>query len=210
MFEEWSPTLREQNIIAGLDAILQKIEFVCGLASGTLCTDTHGDTVRTATEIKITKQRTYATITDTQKALEDALEQLLWAMDTWATIGKLAPAGKYEAVYDWDDSVVTDHDVQLSQDMQVTTAGLMAKYEFRMRNYGETETIARQMVAEIQREQQQEMSLFAPSPGTGGAAGAGSPGSANDPLAKKEQAAMEQVVAPRPTPIRISRIIADQ
>lgn len=210
LFEDWTPTLREQNIINALNATLQKIEFVCGLASGTLCTDTAGDTVRTATEIKITKQRTYATITDTQKALEDALEQLLWAMDTWATIGNLAPAGKYQAVYDFDDSVVTDHDVQLSQDMQVTTAGLMAKYEFRMRNYGETEEIAKRMVAEIQAEQQSVMDLFAPPPGSGGGVGAGGAAGATDPLAKKEQTALEQVIAPKATPIRISRIIADQ
>jgi A118 family predicted phage portal protein len=197
-FEEWSPTLREQNYLNGLDAILNKIEFVCGLASGTLCPDIRGDTVRTATEIKITKQRTYATITDTQKALEDALEQLLWAMDTWATIGNLAPTGKYQAVYDFDDSVVTDHDVQLSQDMQVTTAGLMPKYMFRMRNYGETEEIAKAVIAAIQAENQAEMSLFTiPAGGLGG-------GSNQDPAAAIPNLQDQKKMIP------IRRVIADQ
>jgi A118 family predicted phage portal protein len=199
MFEEWSPTFREQNLINGLTAILQKIEFVCGLASGTLCTDLRGDTVRTATEIKITKQRTYATITDTQKALEDALEQLLWAMDTWATIGNLAPAGKYQAVYDFDDSVVTDHDVMLSQDLQVTTAGLMPKYMFRMRNYGETEEIAKAIIAEIQRENQAEMSLFTV-PAGGGVGGGGN----QDPAAAIPNLQDQKKMIP------IRRVIADQ
>jgi A118 family predicted phage portal protein len=204
LFQEWSPTLREQNILNGLDAMLQRIEFVCGLASGTLCPDIRGDTVRTATEIKITRQRTYATVTDTQKALQDALEQLLYAMDIWATVGNLSPAGDYEAVYDFDDSVVTDHDVQLSQDMQVTTAGLMAKYEFRMRNYGETEEIAKQMVAEIQKEQMSVMDLFAPPPAAGGAPGGKGGGTADT----ANISSIEQQKPQKMLPIR--RVIADQ
>jgi A118 family predicted phage portal protein len=200
MFEEWSPTYREQNIINGLDAILQKIEFVCGLAAGTLCTDIRGDTVRTATEIKISRQRTYATITDTQKNLEEALEQLLWAMDQWATIGGLAPVGKYQVVYDFDDSVVTDHDIQLSQDMQVTTAGLMPKYMFRMRNYGETEEIAKAVIAEIQKEQMAESSLFAV-PGGQPGGGGGTVDAAN----------MSSVMQDKMQPMKpIRRVIADQ
>ena len=35
MFHEWSPEFREASIISGLDAVLKKNEFVCGLAYGT-------------------------------------------------------------------------------------------------------------------------------------------------------------------------------
>ena len=125
----------------GLDAILKRIEFVCGLAYGTI---SDPNTVeKTATEIASSKQRSYATIVDTQKALQGALEQLLWAMDTWATIGRLAPRGAYQPAFTFDDSVVVDTDARFQQDMRLVTAGLMSKVEFRVRNFKESEAVAK-------------------------------------------------------------------
>lgn len=151
LFEAWSPEFREVSIKSGLDAILKKIEFNCGLAYGTL-SDPEAVAL-TATEIKTSKQRTYATITDCQKALEDALENLLYAMDVWATLGSLAPQGKYTALYEFDDSIVTDHDSAFVQDSQAVGMSVMSKVEFRMRNYGEDEATARKMVAMVTAEQ---------------------------------------------------------
>lgn len=152
LFEEWSPTLREVNILNGLDAILKKIEFNCGLAYGTLSDP--NIVAATATEIKMQKQRSYATITDTQSALEEALDQLLYAMDTWATIANLAPRGKYDAVFYFDDSVVTDHDALQVSAMQEVGSGLMSKVEYRMVVKGETEEVARKYLAMADAERQ--------------------------------------------------------
>ena len=151
LFEDWTPTLREVNILNGLDAILKKIENNCGLAQGTISDP--ATVALTATEIKMSKQRTYATIVDTQKALEDALESLLYAVDVWATIGNLAPKGAYSAIYSFDDSIVADHDTQFVQDTQAVGLQVMSKLEFRMRNYGEDEATARKMLALITTEQ---------------------------------------------------------
>lgn len=158
LFHEWSPTLREVNILNGLDAILRKIEFACGLAYGTL---SNPQTVsKTATELKISNQRSYATITDTQKALESALEGLLYAMDIWATLGNLAPRGTYQTGYQWDDSIVKDTELQFSQDLQLVGSGIMSKVEWRMRNFHEPEEVARKKIAEAQGEQVEAASLF--------------------------------------------------
>jgi len=159
LFHEWTPTLREQNILNGLDAILRKIEFACGLAYGTLSNPATVD--KTATELKMSNQRSYATISDTQKALKNALDDLLYAMDIWATLDKLAPKGTYSAVYDFDDSIVIDKDLQFQQDMRLVNAGLMSKVEFRMRNFGEDEATAKKKIADVQAEQPKETDLFA-------------------------------------------------
>jgi A118 family predicted phage portal protein len=151
LYEEWSPDLRETSILSGLDAILKKIEFSCGLAYGTL-SDPNVE-AKTATEIKTSKQRTYATLVDTQKALQDSLEHLLYAMNVWATLGSLAPGGIYEITFEFDDSVVVDRTAQFQQDLQLVSAGLMGKVEFRMRNFKETEEIAKTKISEIQTEQ---------------------------------------------------------
>ena len=155
MFHEWSPEFREASIISGLDAMLKKIEYSCGLAYGTLSDPQTVD--KTATEIKSSKQRTAATITDTQKALQNALEQLIWAIDTWATIAKLAPMGSYQTAFDFDDSVVVDRDMQFKQDLQLVGSGIMSKVEWRMRNFKETEAVAKAKIAAVQAEQPQDM-----------------------------------------------------
>ena len=147
LFKEWTPDLREENILNGLDAILKKIEFTCGLAYGTLSDPNTVD--KTATEITTSKQRTYSTIVDCQKALQNALDQLLYAMDTWATLNKLSPKGKYSVTYDWDDSVIVDKDAQFTNDLRLVTGRLMSDVEFRMRNFGEDEKTAIKMLAMI-------------------------------------------------------------
>lgn len=154
-FETWSPEFREASIQSGLDTMLKKIEFTCGLAYGTLSDPQSVD--KTATEIKTSKQRTYATITGTQKALEAALKHLIWVMDVWATIGKLAPIGPYEVVFEFDDSVVVDRDLQFKQDLQLVGASIMSKVEWRMRNFKESEAVAKQKIAQVQAEQPEDM-----------------------------------------------------
>lgn len=147
LFEDWTPTLREINLLNGLDAILRRIEFNCGLSYGVL---SKSEAVAlTATEIKAGKQRYYVTVTNIQKALGKALEDLLYAMDVWATLGNLAPAGTYSVTSYFDDSIVADYDTQFQQDLQVLDR-VMSKIEFRMRNYGEDEETARKQLALIE------------------------------------------------------------
>lgn len=156
LFEEWTPTLRETNILNGLDAILRRIEFACGFSYGIL---SNPEAVAlTATEIKAGKQRYYATVTDAQKSLQSAFDALIYAMDVWVTIGNLAPAGAYSTTYWWDDSVVADHDTAFNQDLQAL-GQVMSKVEFRMRNYGEDEATARKMIA-MMDEERQPVSFF--------------------------------------------------
>lgn len=149
LFEEWTPTLREVNILNGLEAILRRIEFLCGLSYGVI---SNPEAVAlTATEIKAGKQRYYSTVTDIQKALQMSIDDLTYAMDVWVTLGNLAPAGTFTTQYWWDDSVVADHDTAFTQDLQVL-GQVMSKVEFRMRNYGEDEATARAMLAMMDAE----------------------------------------------------------
>lgn len=155
LFDEWSPDIREESLLNGLDAILKRIEFNCGLAYGTLSNPESVD--KTATEMKISRQRTYATVTDTQKSLQKALEQLLAAMDIYATLYNLAPAGAYSPVFTFDDSVIVDKDTQFANDLKLKNSSIMSRVEFRMRNFGEDEETARKMIAMVDEEQQVDL-----------------------------------------------------
>lgn len=141
MYKEWSPAFREASIKSGLDAVLKKIEFACGLAYGVI-SDPQAMAL-TATEVKASQQRTYATVTDTQKAVETALDQLLYAMDVYATLYNLAPRGSYNATFEFDDSVISDHDARFTQDGIMVDKGGMSLVEYRMRTYNEDEATAK-------------------------------------------------------------------
>lgn len=154
LFEEWTPTIREANILNGLDAILRRIEFQCGLAYGVLSNPQTID--KTATELKISQQRSYATVKDVQKSLQESLEHLVYAMDIWATLSGVGGSGSYDLSFEWDDSIILDTGTQFSQDMQLVTAGIMSKVEFRMRNLGDDEEAAKKALETVQEEQPED------------------------------------------------------
>lgn len=141
----YSPEIRDSSLFTGLNKYLQKIEFLCGLAYGTISEPSMVD--KTAEEIIQSKQRSYATVSDTQKSLEKTLRHLVYAIDTLTTLYGLAPAGKYDVTFEWDDSVVVDAERERQRDLQEVREGLMQKWEFRAKWYGETEEKAKQMVA---------------------------------------------------------------
>lgn len=145
-FKEWSPTLRQKEIADGLDKIYRQIEFNCGFAYGTLSTMDSRD--RTAEEIRNSKQRSYATISDNQKALRTALTDLVYAMDVWCTICTLAPVGDYSISFEFDDSIVADRKTEFEEKRALVEDGIMMPWEFRMWYFGEDEQTAKQAVEE--------------------------------------------------------------
>jgi A118 family predicted phage portal protein len=150
LFEDWTPAIRDINYLNSINAILRKIEFNCGMSYGIL-SDPQVQAL-TATEVINSQQRYYANVVDIQKALQDAIDGLLYAMDVWASLGNLAPQGTYSVAYSFDDSIVADDAVQFANDQQTVTQNAMPKYVFLMRNYNLDEATAKQWVAEAQAE----------------------------------------------------------
>ena len=157
LFDEWSPDFREAMIKAGLNDVKKEIEFLCGLAAGTLSDPQEVD--KTATEILSSKQRSAATVVDTQKALQKSLDELLYAMSAWCDIEGLVPAGVFTAEYNFDDSLVTDRDKQFQQDNMTVSMSAMPKVTFLMRNYKLDEPTAKKWLADAKAEQP-EVDLF--------------------------------------------------
>lgn len=144
LFNVFSPEIRDESFYRGLNRMLQRIEFNCGLAYGTLSDPQNVD--KTAEEIKSSKQRSYATVTSVQNALQVTLEDLIRAMDFWTSYEGLAAAGEYSISFDWDDSVTTDSETKRKRDLEDVAAGIMAPWEYRMKHYGEDEETAKARV----------------------------------------------------------------
>ena len=128
--------------------IRDRIEDACGLARGTFSSQTQE--ARTATEVKVLKQRSYATVADNQKALQNALEQLVYAMDVWATVGKLAPKGKYDISFEWDDSIIVDTQSEQAIRLQEVASGILKPEQYLMWRYGVSEDDARDMMPRME------------------------------------------------------------
>ena len=153
LFEDWTPTIREQSILNGLDNILMKVEDSCGLARGTFSNPQ--TEVRTATELKIMRQRSYATVVDTQKALKRALEDLIGAMNIWVDLYQLAPDGIYEVSFEFDDSIASDRQAEFAERQQLLTMGVLQPWEMRAWYLGEDEQTAREQAGAGCKEEEQ-------------------------------------------------------
>ncbi len=149
-YHVFSPAIRDSSLFSGLNQLLIRIEDNCGLARGTL-SDANVE-ARTATELRIVRQRTYATIADNQAMLEVCLRDVIRAMDKYASIYRLAPEGEYDVSFEWDDSIITDSSQQLGERLELLSQGLMGKVEFRQWYFGETEAQAKAAIAKAQEE----------------------------------------------------------
>lgn len=145
LYSVFSPQLRDQSLINGLNEIISRIEDACGLARGTI-SHPEGE-IRTATELKMMRQRSYTTVRELQKSISSALQDLLYAMDVWADVYELAPKGNWEVSFQYDDSVVTDRSQEFAEKKQLVEAGIMHPWEFRMWYLGESEEQAKEAVA---------------------------------------------------------------
>ena len=149
-YQPYAPSLRDTSFIQGLNAILMRIEDVTGLSRGTLSDVTQE--ARTATEIKILKQRSYQTNADIQQALEDCLKDVVYIMNAYCELYEITKSGKYDVSFEWDDSIIVDVDTELTKQITLLQNGLTSKKEVRMWYFGETERQAEEALRTINEE----------------------------------------------------------
>ena len=165
-YKPFSPSLRDASLLNGLNNILMRIEDVCYLSRGTL-SDVAAE-ARTATEIKILKQRSFSSNKDIQEALQTALEDVIYAMNVYVTLynivgdikytdGKVdtSKMGSYDVSFEWDDSILVDEQTELQTRMSLMQAGVESKLELRMWYFGETQKQAQDALDKIQEENRQ-------------------------------------------------------
>ncbi len=141
LFADWSPTLRDESILNGLNEILRRIEFNSALAYGTLSDVMNVD--RTAEEIKVSKQRSYAHISEIQKSLRTALIDLLCAMNSLCDLYGLSKDGEYNVSFSFDDGIVAEKREEFDERMKLLESGVIEPWEIRVWYLGEDENTAK-------------------------------------------------------------------
>ncbi|MBR7164513.1 MAG: phage portal protein [Clostridia bacterium] len=154
LYSVFAPPLRDRSYLDGLNELLIRIEDLCGLARGTL--SNINNNARTATELKLLRQRSYATVADIQKSLQVALEQLVDGLDMIASVFSLLPAGQYEVIFDFDDSIMTDREKQFTEREQLVQQGILNRWELRSWYLGETEEQAKKNLPNLGKEEEED------------------------------------------------------
>ena len=153
-YNVFSPALRDDSLLNGLNAILTRIEDCTGMSRGTI-SNTPLNEAKTATELKILRQRSYSTNADIQQALEDTLKDVVYIMDVYCSLYDITPEGDYECSFEWDDSILVDIETELSKRLTLMQNGLASKLETRMWYFNETENQAKAALQKIEDEARQ-------------------------------------------------------
>lgn len=142
LLKEYSPEFRDENIINGLETEYRQIEFIVGLAFGDLSSPQNVD--KTATEIKVAKQRKYNRVNMIQSNLKNCLEDFVAGL---AFHEGMYSSG-YEFVCNFADSILTDEETDRKLMLDEIAAGIRNPWEYRMRFFGEDEETAKKNLPE--------------------------------------------------------------
>lgn len=144
---EYSPEIRDVSLFNGLNQQIRKIEFLVGLAFGTI-SDVN-DTAKTATEIEKSNQRSYQTVKDISNNLKVSLKGLIYAMSHYGQAAGLAvkPVDLEKDVsYDFDDSIMVDRSSELQSMQTDVSLGILDKVYYIMEKYKVDKATAKKMI----------------------------------------------------------------
>lgn len=142
LIKEYSPDFRQEDLISGLENYYRSIEFAVGLAYGDLSDVQNVD--KTATEIKVAKQRKYNRVSAIQENLKICLEGLVKGIAFYNSMYTQT----YEFICTFNDSILTDEEAERNQDRQDVSMGVMGLDEYRAKWYGEDIETAKENLPE--------------------------------------------------------------
>jgi A118 family predicted phage portal protein len=147
-YQEINPTLNTDTRITGINALLSQIGFKCGFSNGHFVFNEKSGMV-TATEVESNDRRTIQLIKDVRDQLQECIDGLIYALAVFATLYNLAPAGSWEAVYDFGD-ITYNREEDRARWWGYVQAGKVPAWRFFTKFEGMTEDEAKEMAEEAQ------------------------------------------------------------
>jgi len=150
LLEEYNPTLRVDENIAGIQKMLDIFSFKVGLGEGFYQLDDNG-TIKTATEYTGSKQTLVKNVSKEMISVSEALIQVVRAI-LWIGANVLkAPGVMADAKITIlaDDSYITDEHTERKMWQEEVAQGLRSPIEYRVRFFGESLVDATQAIQGI-------------------------------------------------------------
>lgn len=129
LFQVFSPALRDESLIRGLNRILMFFEDAVGMARGTVSDPDVA--AKTATEVRASKQRTYLTVMQIRRQAEQVLRAIAKGMWQMGRLYRMCSAREMAICIRFGDSVLNDGENERTADRADFAAGLMTKEEYR-------------------------------------------------------------------------------
>jgi hypothetical protein len=134
--------------LTGINALLSQIGFKCGFSNGYFVFNEKTGMI-TATQVESDDRRTIQLVKDVRDQLENCLNDLIYALDVFASLYVLAPKGSYEAVYDFDD-ITYNREEDRGRWWGYVQAGKVPAWKYFVLFEGFTEDEAKAMVQEAE------------------------------------------------------------
>ena len=94
-YQEINPTLNTETRTIGINGLLSQIGYKVGFSNGYFVFN-ESTGIQTATQVEAEQQRTIQLIKSVRDQLKSCIESLVYALNAFADLYKLAPKGKYD------------------------------------------------------------------------------------------------------------------
>jgi len=148
IYHEINPALNTETRLTGINALLSQIGFKCGFSNGYFVFNEKTGMV-TATQVESDDRRTIQLINDVRKALQYAIDGLVYALDRFADAYGEAPRGTYELAYDFGD-ITLNIEEDKARWYSYVTAGRVPFWYYLVKFEGYTEEDAKALEAAAQ------------------------------------------------------------
>lgn len=147
-YREIVPSLNTDTRITGINNLLSFVGFKCGYSNGYFVLDEKTGMV-TATQVEADDRRTIQLIKDVRDKLESCLDGAIYALNVYADLYGLAPAGNYEITYDFGD-ITYNREEDRARWWQYVVQGKVPPWMYFQKFEGLSKEDAKAMVKEAQ------------------------------------------------------------
>lgn len=127
--ETYAPTLRDSGYWSGLNNMLRRIEFACGLSYGVLSESQ--EQAKTATEISASKQRYYITISNIRNVMCECIDEIIEKVAFISSrLNNSLQDNSYTLTYSIEDGILTTTKEKIEEKLLLVEKGLMSAEQF--------------------------------------------------------------------------------
>lgn len=143
-------TLLTEQRITDINSILSLISTKCGYSQGQFVLDRKTGAI-TATQVEADDQETIRTIKDIRDALRDCMDNLLYAINVYADLYNMTPAGRYKTDYAFGDLTYNWEEDRVRH-WQYVQQGKYPLWRYYVKFEGMSEKEAKAVVEEAKKE----------------------------------------------------------
>lgn len=150
--QEMNITLRVEEHISAINALLNLFSMQTGFSSGTFTFD--GESMKTATEVVSEQSKTFKSKQSHEIIIEAGLQELIDSIVTIAELyGLFVAPNDYEVSIAFDDSIAEDKSAEITKQIEMIHGGIQSKKRAIMKVHGVTEDEALEILSEINEEE---------------------------------------------------------